>query len=114
NPTAEDEYWRTNYANRPYYESNYSYDDDYRPAYQYGVSTFGQHSGRRFDEVESDLGRNWDRAKGKSRLEWERAKMATRDAWDRLSSRRPVAGASNSAYPGTTSAAATTANDLDS
>src|SRR3954464_15387375 len=27
NPTAEDAYWRENYRNRPYYESNYSYED---------------------------------------------------------------------------------------
>src|SRR6476620_10525442 len=26
NPTAEDAYWRTNYATRPYYESSYTYD----------------------------------------------------------------------------------------
>src|SRR5215204_5808088 len=32
NPTAEDEYWRTNYTSRPYYENSYTYDDDYRPA----------------------------------------------------------------------------------
>ena len=30
---------RTNYASRPYYESTFSYDEDYRPAYQYGWFT---------------------------------------------------------------------------
>src|SRR3954464_10381872 len=81
NPTAEDEYWRTNYASRPYYESSYNYDEDYRPAYEYGWSSAGQHQGQRFEDVERDLGSGWERAKGKSRLEWDRAKMATRDAW---------------------------------
>src|SRR5690349_3681499 len=115
NPTAEDAYWRTNYASRPYYESSYTYDEDYRPAYEYGWSTAGQHAGRRFDDVEKDLRSGWVKARGKSRLEWERAKLATRDAWDRLSSRRPASpGTTNSAYPGVTGAAATTASDLDS
>src|SRR5438067_13433960 len=35
NPTAEDAYWRTNYANRPYYENAHTHDADYPPAYQY-------------------------------------------------------------------------------
>src|SRR5688500_6400685 len=35
NPTAEDAYWRENYKNRTYYESNYTYDE-YAPAYRYG------------------------------------------------------------------------------
>ena len=112
NPTAEDEYWRTNFASRPYYENSYTYEDDYRPAYEYGWATAGQYSGRRFEDVESDLGSGWNRAKGKSRLEWDRAKHATRDAWDRLTSRGR--GTSTGTYPGQTSAAATTANDLDS
>src|SRR5215213_3499455 len=35
NPTAEDAYWRDNYSSQPYYEHGYSYDDDYRPAYEH-------------------------------------------------------------------------------
>jgi hypothetical protein len=112
NPTAENEYWRTNYAARPYYESSYTYDEDYRPAYEYGWSTFGQHAGRRFEDVESDLSSGWQRAKGKSRLDWERAKLATRDAWERLG-RRPAAGATNSAYPGASAATTTSSPELD-
>src|SRR5688572_14728312 len=42
NPTAEDEYWRTNYASRPYFESSYTYDEDYRPAYEYGWTARSQ------------------------------------------------------------------------
>lgn len=82
-PTAEDAYWRDNYRSRPY-ASDASYDD-YGPAYAYGVSSYPNYSGRRFDEVESDLSRDWDRARGKSSLTWERAKHAVRDSWNRLS-----------------------------
>jgi hypothetical protein len=83
-PTREDAYWRDNYSSRPYVDRSVSYDD-YGPAYGYGVSSYSQYAGRRFEDVESDLGRGWDRARGKSSLTWERAKDATRDAWNRVS-----------------------------
>ena len=83
NPTEEDAYWRNEHKNRPYYESGRTYDE-YAPAYQYGWESRSKYEGRKFDEVESDLGRNWDRAKGKSSLGWEKAKHATRDAWHRV------------------------------
>jgi hypothetical protein len=83
-PDAEDAYWRDNYSQRPYVTSGSSYDD-YSPAYRYGVESYSRHAGRRFDDVESDLGRDWQSARGNSRLEWEHAKHATRDAWHRLS-----------------------------
>ena len=86
NPTAEHEFWRKNYANRPYVSQGSSYDQ-YGPAYQYGWESHTQHAGRNFHEVESDLGRNWDRAKGTSALKWEQAKQAARDSWDRVSGR---------------------------
>ena len=83
-PTAEDAYWRENYSSRPYVESGSSYDD-YGPAYGYGVNAYGQHAGRRFEEVEDDLSRGWDTSRGNSSLSWDRAKHATRDAWQRVS-----------------------------
>ena len=82
-PTREDAYWRDNFSSRPY-ASGSTYDD-YRPAYEYGWSSYSKYPGRRFDEVESDLSRDWDRAKGQSSLTWERAKHATRDAFSRVS-----------------------------
>jgi len=91
NPTAEEEYWRENYSTRPYVAAGetYTYEDDYAPAYRYGWEARTQHTGRRYDEVESDLERGWERAKGKSRLGWDRAKLATRDAWHRVERAMP-------------------------
>jgi hypothetical protein len=83
NPTAEDAYWRENYQSRPYYTSDYSYDD-YSPAYRYGYESRSRYGGKRYEDVENDLSGGWDRFKGKSRLGWEKAKLATRDAWDRV------------------------------
>ena len=83
-PTREDAYWRDNYSRRDYVTPGSTYDD-YGPAYGYGVSSYGAHAGRKFDEVESDLSRGWDKARGKSSLSWDKAKLATRDAWHRVS-----------------------------
>ena len=86
NPTTEDAYWRENYKTRPYAASdaNFTYEEDYRPAYRYGWESRSRYQGRRFEDVESDLGRDWERTKDRSRLSWERAKEATRDAWHRV------------------------------
>jgi hypothetical protein len=80
-PTAADVYWNEQYASRPYYAKGMTYDD-YRPAYHYGFVARSRYPGRRFDEIEPDLGAAWDKTKGQSRLEWDKAKQATRDAWE--------------------------------
>ena len=86
-PATERDYWRSNYASRPYVSAGSSYDD-YAPAYDYGITSYSRYRDRSWDDVESDLGRDWDRAKGKSKLTWEHAKAAVRDAWDRLTGHR--------------------------
>jgi hypothetical protein len=83
NPTAEHDYWRQHYSKRPYVSQGSGYDE-YAPAYQYGWESTGQHTGKRFNEVETDLGRDWDRVKGKSALKWDQAKHAVRDGWDHV------------------------------
>ncbi|MCX8518076.1 MAG: hypothetical protein ORN29_08485 [Rhodoferax sp.] len=83
NPTAEDAYWRQNYADRDYVEQGSTYDD-YGPAYGYGVNAYGKYRGRRFEDVESELSADWDNMRGVSRLGWGRAKHAVHDAWNRV------------------------------
>ena len=83
NPTAEDAYWRENYATRPGIDPDLSYDE-YRSAYQYGWEAYEQNPGKRFEDIDSELGQGWESARGTSNLTWERAKRATRDAWYRL------------------------------
>ncbi len=83
-PTVEDAYWRDNHSKAAYYDSTYTYDDDYAPAYRYGYESRGTHAGRSFDDAEKDLAVGWERTKGKSRLNWEKAKVASRDAWHRV------------------------------
>ncbi len=96
-PTAENAFWRDNYASRPYYDTSTSYDE-YAPAYQYGWESCAKYHDRSWDQVESDLSRDWNSAKAKSRLTWEKAKLATRDAWDRIG--ETASGSSSSARRG--------------
>jgi phage tail tape-measure protein len=81
-PTVEDRYWRANYGQRPYYDSQTSYDH-IRPAYRYGWESQSKHAGRSFDEAEPELARDWEAAKDHAKLTWDKAKHATRDAWNR-------------------------------
>src|SRR5688572_28717593 len=77
--TAEDEYWRTNYRDRPYASS---YDYDYwQPAYRYGYDSAKRYQGRKWDDVEPDLRSGWERYEHRGTSTWEQVKMAVRDAW---------------------------------
>lgn len=83
-PVAEDNYWRDNYASRPYASAGTSYDQ-YQPAYRYGMESYSRYPDRSFEDVEPELSRDWGTARGESSLEWENARHASRDAWHRVS-----------------------------
>jgi len=85
NPTEEDAYWRSTYANRPY-ATNRSYDD-LAPAYRYGWESRTRYADRGWNDVENDLEHGWEKAKANSKLAWSDAKHATKDAWERVTNR---------------------------
>jgi hypothetical protein len=91
NPTAEDAYWRENYASRPYAEQGRAYEH-YQPAYRLGYEAYGRHadSGRTYEQVEPELRTEYETNYGASGLPWERAQHATRDAWGKLHQERLV------------------------
>jgi hypothetical protein len=99
NPTAEDAYWRDNYATRPYVKQGESYDD-YRDAYEYGWSSRSQHAGKTFDQAEGDLRSGWERSKSGARRGWDKVRDAVKDSWDRVTgddtNRAPGTNASQS------------------
>ena len=74
------DYWRDNYARRPYVGDGDTFDD-YGPAFDFGTSSGQRHAGRSFDDLEPELAIQWPGARGSSRLEWDRARHAARDAW---------------------------------
>jgi hypothetical protein len=86
-PQMEDEFWRKNWSDRKYVDGGFTYDQDWGPAYRYGVDTSTQYPDRNYDEIEPELSTRWGEARGESRLDWDRARYATRDAWDRVRNR---------------------------
>ena len=86
NPTAEDEYWRGKYSTRPYATADRDYSV-YQPAYRYGWESRKQHTGRKWDDVEKELGAGWYMRQDTAGLGWEDARPAARDAWDRIGER---------------------------
>jgi uncharacterized protein YjbJ (UPF0337 family) len=88
NPTEEEGYWRENFRTRPYYQGGREFDY-YSPVYRYGWESAArpEYSGRRFEDIENDLGSNWTRARGASRAEWNDVRHATRDAFERVHNR---------------------------
>ena len=80
NPTTYEDHFRKTYSDSSYYVQDRDWND-YQPAYKYGYDTYGQHRGRRFEDVESELERDWNQAKAESKLAWHDAKGAVRDGW---------------------------------
>ena len=85
-PTAEEAYWREEYAKRDYYDPTIGYEE-VGPAYRYGWESRARHYDKSWDQAESHLERDWSTQRGMSKLEWERARPATRDAWERIDRR---------------------------
>jgi hypothetical protein len=80
---TEDNYWRTNFASRPYARADRGYEA-FQPGYRYGFESAKRYPGRKWNEVESDLRSGWDRFEHRSQSTWENVKDAVRDAWDRV------------------------------
>ena len=81
-PTAEDAYWRANYASRAYATPRDA-DDDWGPAYAYGVAHYNRNVAASFEDVEGEMERGWQEARGTSSMEWTRARLAAFDAWEK-------------------------------
>ena len=83
NPNAEEAYWRNQHKHQAYFDSLVAYDS-YVPAYLFGIEAYSTYVGRKFDEIEAQLGKQWNDERGTSRLTWDTARLATRDAYERL------------------------------
>ncbi len=83
--TSEDQYWRDNFARRPYAgAADYS---TWQPAYRYGYEASQRHRGRTWNEVEQDLSSGWNSYEHRGRSTWDQVKHAVRDAWERVTGR---------------------------
>jgi hypothetical protein len=92
---AQNQYWRSNYSKRPYYNSSMDYSN-YEPAYRYGTELYNQNSGRSYNELNQEQLRNgWNQARGSSNMSWEDAQAATRDAYNRMAEVNRMGGKEN-------------------
>ena len=83
-PQLEDAFWRKNWSDRTYVDGGFTYDQDWGPAYRYGVEAHTRYPGRDYHDIERDLEAEWPAVRGESRLDWPRARPATLDAWQRV------------------------------
>jgi hypothetical protein len=78
--------------------------DQYSPAYRYGYKLVNnqRYSGRRWEDIESDVLRDWESRNPNSK--WEQFKDSVRYAWDRATTRakNAVTGDDNTSYNNTT------------
>jgi len=87
-PTAEDAYWRANYASRPYVETDDPYDV-YEPGYRTAYENYGKFRGQTFEEAEEELRRDYENRTDRRGASWEKARPAARDAWQRIEGSAP-------------------------
>ncbi len=79
----EENYWRREYPNRPYYNPDHDFLRDMMPAYEYGYSFRMRESQSSFEQVERAMQYLWQSRRGESKLTWEQARAAVYDAWKR-------------------------------
>jgi hypothetical protein len=81
--TEDEDFWRTNYASRPYASSDQGFEV-YRSAYRFGHDAARQHHGRKWNDVEAELRDGWQKFESRGEKAWEQMKGAVQDAWDRV------------------------------
>ena len=86
NMMDDDAYFRSHWSS--YYGASGGAYEDYAPAYSYGseMARSGSYSGRKWDEIESDMRTGWEsRHPGEST--WDKMKDAVRHGWERMMGR---------------------------
>ena len=100
-PTGEAQFWRDTYTSRPYHDARFDYENDYAPAYGYGLDARTRMPERTWDaRLEQELGAGWGQVRGQSKLEWDHARDAVRDAWERSDRTYRAYDASDRYYEG--------------
>jgi len=84
--TEDENFWRTNYASRPYASSDEGFEV-YRSAYHYGHDAARQNRNRPWDEMEAQLRKGWQTFENGGERAWDHIKGAVHDAWDRVARR---------------------------
>jgi hypothetical protein len=85
---TEEEYWRTNYAARPYVRADRNYDY-YSKAYRYGAESAARYRGKDWNAMEPELEKRWSTYRDDAKSTWQDIKDAVRDGWDRVTGHKP-------------------------
>jgi hypothetical protein len=80
--TFQDHWWRDNYSTLDGLQADRGYDY-YDPAFRYGWESAGQHRGRRFADVESNLSTGWSSRPARQDARWEDVRHAVRHSFER-------------------------------
>jgi hypothetical protein len=86
-PTVEVNYWRSAYADQPYYDDSRTFDQ-VEPAYRVGMDVYDPSIDAPFEQRESIAQERWEK-QDTALLTWDEARPAARDAYTRLAKRRP-------------------------
>jgi hypothetical protein len=76
-------HWRGAERDPAYAHDDYTFEQDYLPAYQFGHSErIKNPPPAEFEALTDNLEARWDEFKRDSRLSWQQAKVAFKQAWD--------------------------------
>ena len=81
-PEAEAAYWRERHGKQPYAKAG-SYEQ-FEHAYKTGYNSYLKHSGKKFEDIESEVAKDYEQAKPGSALPWDTVRPAASSVWDRL------------------------------
>jgi len=82
-PTVEIEHWRSEYANRPYYDKSRDFDE-FEPAYQAGLDAYDPAKPLAWDEREAAAEQFYADNYPEAPLPWDDARPAAQDAYTRV------------------------------
>ena len=80
---GEENYWREQHAKQPYADRGKAFEN-YARAYRTGYEGAAQHSGKSFEEMETDLALDYEKGRPDDALPWDHVRPAVKAAWDRI------------------------------
>ncbi len=83
NSSNEADYWREQHAKQPYADKTKKFEH-YERAYRTGSEAAAKHTGKTFEEVETDIALDYEKGRPGDALPWDHVKPAVKAAWDRI------------------------------
>jgi hypothetical protein len=81
--SKESEYWREQHAKQAYADRSKTFDN-YAHAYRTGYEGAAKHTGKSFEEMETDVALEYEKGRPDDALPWDHVRPAVKAAWDRI------------------------------